>query len=381
MKTNYDYIIAGAGCAGLSLLYRMMLHPFFRDKEILVIEQTEKKVNDRTWCFWENGKGFFEELVRHRWPLLDFHSRGYSSRLNVAPYEYKMIRGVDLYEQVLSEARSHSNIHVIKDKILSLQNEGNRALAVATSAKYSADYLFNSILFRRPAIDGHYNLLQHFKGWTIKTPLSVFESGVATFMDFRISQEYGAAFVYVLPLGPDTALVEYTLITEQTLPPELYDRGLKEYIERVLQIKDYFVIEEEFGVIPMTSAPFSRGDGRVINIGTAGGRTKSSSGFTFSFIQKHSEMIVETLMKNNSFPVGRQRSRFTIYDNILLNILYHKKMDADRIFADLFRKNNAARVLRFLDNDTNLFEELQIMASVPSTVFLPVAFRELVAGK
>ncbi|MDA9638819.1 lycopene cyclase, partial [bacterium] len=50
---KYDFIIAGAGCSGLSLLYKILQTPSLQNKSILVIDKDQKKNNDRTWCFWE----------------------------------------------------------------------------------------------------------------------------------------------------------------------------------------------------------------------------------------------------------------------------------------------------------------------------------------
>ena len=47
----YDYIIAGAGGAGLSLLHYLLDSPILSNKQILVIDQSLNKTNDRTWCF------------------------------------------------------------------------------------------------------------------------------------------------------------------------------------------------------------------------------------------------------------------------------------------------------------------------------------------
>ena len=40
---KYDYIIAGSGCAGLSLLYKILLTPSLQNKSILVIDKDQKK--------------------------------------------------------------------------------------------------------------------------------------------------------------------------------------------------------------------------------------------------------------------------------------------------------------------------------------------------
>src|SRR6188768_2181526 len=118
MDKHYDYIIAGAGCAGLSLLYSMMQHAFFFNKKILVIDKAEKNNNDRTWCFWEQQHGLFEDIVYHRWPQIDFFSSRFSARFDLNPYTYKMIRGIDLYTTVLNKATGFSNIDVVYDEVL-----------------------------------------------------------------------------------------------------------------------------------------------------------------------------------------------------------------------------------------------------------------------
>ena len=63
MQKSYDYIILGAGCAGLSLLMRMIGSNQFNDKKILLIDKEQKNKNDRTWCFWEKDKGLFDPVV------------------------------------------------------------------------------------------------------------------------------------------------------------------------------------------------------------------------------------------------------------------------------------------------------------------------------
>ena len=54
---KYDFIIAGAGCAGLSLLYRILQEPALQNKSVLIIDKDTKNSNDRTWCFWEKNSG------------------------------------------------------------------------------------------------------------------------------------------------------------------------------------------------------------------------------------------------------------------------------------------------------------------------------------
>jgi lycopene beta-cyclase len=224
-----------------------------------------------------------------------------------------------------------------------------------------------------------YYLLQHFKGFLIETKDPTFNPSEATLMDFRVSQHHGATFVYVLPVSEKEALIEYTLFTKELLPEHEYTAAIRNYISSFLNITDYVVKEQEFGVIPMTDIAFTRQVGKVINIGTAGGKTKASTGYTFQFIQKHSQQLVDEILKYG-YPKNEEafaEKRFKVYDSTLLNILSNNKLPGDKVFSDLFEKNPIDRVLRFLDNETTLEDEINLMGTMPAGVFLRAAVKEM----
>lgn len=380
---TYDFIILGAGCAGLSLLMRMMEESFFSEKKILVIDREKKNKNDRTWCFWEKENGLFETIVHHQWEKVNFYADYYCGQLTLAPYRYKMIRGIDFYESILNKAVNFSNIEFLYAEVLSVTSYNKNAIVELENDSITASYIFNSILFdkdKKPATKNLYQLLQHFKGNTIKTETACFDPTVATLMDFRVSQQFGTAFFYLMPLTTTTALVEYTLFTEELLPANAYETALKEYMHQFLGIEKYEVLHEEFGIIPMTNQHFPLQQNRVVNMGIVGGQVKGSSGYAFQFIQKRTAAIVEGLMKGkNAFDsVSFQQKKGNLYDAVLLNVLHYHKMPGHKIFASIFSKNKTETVLRFLDNESNLVEDLQIMSSVPTSIFLPAAMQELI---
>jgi len=381
LPNHYNYIITGAGCAGLSLLMRMLQHPFFDDKKILVIDQSKKITNDRTWCFWEKEPGIFEPIIHHQWARVNFFSGRYSSILDLSPYQYKMIQGIDLYSYVKEASDTRTNIEWRYEIVKSVNSNTDMATVELETKSFTADYIFNSILLEQPKVSkGKYYLRQHFKGWVIETKEPHFDPALATFMDFRVSQKHGTTFIYLMPTSSTSALVEYTLFTESLLEKEEYETALREYISSYLHITDYTIIHEEFGVIPMTNMQFPSQEGRVIYTGIAGGQAKGSSGYVFQFIQKRATQIIESLVtgKQLSLPVTWTDKKFHLYDSVLLNVLHNRKMNGDEIFSRIFQKNPPRRVLRFLDNESNLREDLQIMRSVPSGIFLPAALQELI---
>jgi len=382
-NSDYDYIISGAGCAGISLLLHILQEPELQGKRILLIDSTDKISNDHTWCYWEERSGFLENLVHHQWNSLVFHSDKETISLKIAPYSYKMIRSIDLYAYAQNVTLKRSKVTWKTAMVTGLGNENGLAFVIADGLKYTAEYVFNSAMLEKTKLalekDNCYKLLQHFKGWVIETKEPVFDAGEATFMDFRVGQELGATFVYVLPVSANKALVEYTFFNEKLLDRSAYDTLLKDYLKQYWNLDDYTITETEYGVIPMTNHRFEVHDGNVINIGTAGGWTKASSGFTFQFIQKKTIAITQALVKEKSPIIKRKLSDkiFDLYDATLLNVLVNKKMTGRDVFYYLFSKQKATTILKFLDNETSLAEDLKILSSVPTSIFLPAALKEL----
>lgn len=349
----------------------------FSNKKVLLVDAAKKNQNDRTWCFWEKEAGLFEPIVHKRWDSLWFFGEEFYKDLSIKPYQYKMIRGIDFYNHCRETISQHKNFEWLQANIESVFSDGETGIIV-NGERITADYVFNSILFDKPSLSvKHHWLLQHFKGWQISVAESTFDTATATMMDFRISQEHGTAFCYVLPTTDKTALVEYTLFTPSLLEQEQYDQGLKHYIESILHLSDYTVTDTEFGVIPMTNYRFPKRTGNVINLGTAGGQTKGSSGYTFRFIQEHCKRLVNGLAKTGRPTVDGTSFRFPFYDAVLLQVLQDGVLPGKRVFSTMFRKNRAADNLAFLNNESSLWQELKIISSLPTMPFLKAAVKQV----
>jgi lycopene beta-cyclase len=378
-STHYDYIIAGAGAAGLSLLTRMVTSGKFADKKILLLDKEPKIYNDRTWCFWEREAGFFEALVYKSWPSLWFHGDGFSKQFDIAPYQYKMIRGIDFYNFCFDLVSTQENVTIKYGNVHGMQSNKDETSLLLGDKKYTADYIFNSILFKKPGTTRkQLYLLQHFKGWIVETKEPIFNQQQATLMDFRISQQNGTAFVYVMPFSANRALVEFTMFSKELLAPEAYDRNLEIYISNQLHCDNYSILDMEFGTIPMTNYRFPSNHHHIINIGTAGGQTKASTGYTFMSIQKKTAAIIEALVSNNSITeLKPEPVKYRFYDSVLLNVLATGKLPGDKLFSRLFLKNHPHLIFQFLDNDSSLLQDLQLITTLPIIPFLKAGVQEI----
>ena len=50
---EFDYVIIGAGCAGLSLAYELEINDKLKDKTLAIIEPRTEYNRDKTWSFWK----------------------------------------------------------------------------------------------------------------------------------------------------------------------------------------------------------------------------------------------------------------------------------------------------------------------------------------
>ena len=381
-EIKFDYIIAGSGCAGLSLLYRILSDPILKKKEVLVIDRAEKSSNDRTWCYWESQKGIFDSIVTHEWKTLEFLTSDFTQRFDLKNYSYKMIRGIDFYNHILSFAKTFKNITFKFEKIEKIQTDNNYAFVETEKNKYSSEYVFNSTNLFNPIINTKNSLLQHFEGWVIRTKKPTFNSKIGTLMDFRLNQENGDTFMYVLPTNSNEALIEYTLFSEKVLNKEKYKAELESYIRDYLKIEQYEITHKEFGIIPMSLTKFSRNpnsEERIINIGTAGGFTKASSGYTFQFVQKNSEKIISNLLKGK-LPNPKRTFRdkmFEWYDRTVLEVMISGKMSGKEIFSIMFKNLSPEKILAFLGNESKFADEIKIMNIFPKIPFIIAGIKKL----
>jgi len=371
---HFDYIIAGGGCAGLSLAYHLITSPL-KDKTILIIDKAKKNRNDRTWCFWTDRPTIFDKIVLREWSKVEIID---DERHFIRPLEdldYQMIRSIDFYQFIYKELSKHSNVKFLNGFIDKVQSDEKSASLVVGDKTYTADYIFDS-RFSSESFSPHHPdyhfLFQHFKGWFIKTPVPCFDYYKVTMFDFRTPQNGEVRFFYTLPIDDETALVEYTIFSDNLLTASEYDSALERHLREVLKIKNYQILETEEGIIPMTDFQFPKQEGRrVMNIGTRGGACKASTGYTFLRIQRESEKIVRSLMRDNS-PFYPQKSRFRhrTYDSMILNIMHRDGGLIRDIFMQMFQNNPIERILYFLDERSSLIRDLKIMNSVPSKPFI-----------
>ncbi|MFC4738534.1 lycopene cyclase family protein [Flavobacterium ponti] len=368
---HFNYIFTGTGLAALMTVYEMILSKKTEDKTILLIDSDAKKTNDRTWCFWDDSN-HFEEIIYKEWKNTLFANENYRKQLNIEPYHYKMIQGTDFYKFIFNEISKHENIHFLQEKVIDFSELGNHCLVKTEENNFTCNKVFNSI-FNPNLVTSQkkYPLLQqHFIGWFIKSKESVFDENAATFMDFSVKQKGNTRFMYVLPTSKNEALLEYTLFSKDLLSKKEYENEIELYIKN-LGITEYEIVEKEQGNIPMTCYPFWKNNTKnIINIGSAGGWTKASTGFTFKNVTKKSKELVSFLETNSDFTKFHKKDKFWFYDLLFIDVLYKDNSIGSKVFSGLFQDENSGLILKFLDEETTLFEDLKVILKCPKIPFV-----------
>jgi len=378
--SHFDYIIIGAGAAGLMLADAMTLDDFFSGKSILLLDKDSKQHNDRTWCFWEKEKGQFDAIVHKKWNHIYFGGKRFSKRFNINPYTYKMIRGIDFYQTLLQRIESHPSIVFKQAEVLDVQDDGKQVRVSTSNEKFLAGKVFNSIFnYEMVTCQTKYPVLQqHFVGWFVKTKKPVFDVDQATYMDFSIPQKQNTRFMYVLPTSNTEALLEYTLFSEDLLPKEEYQNAIRAYLKNDLDCSDYEILETEMGSIPMTCYDFQEHHSANIRyIGTAGGWAKPSTGYTFASTARKIPVLIDYIKTGKPLDKLSFKNRFWFYDLLFLDVLYKDNAKGYHVFETLFKNRNPKLIFRFLDEQTTYWEDIKYIRGCPKIPFIKALFARL----
>ncbi|MFB7595297.1 lycopene cyclase family protein [Streptomyces sp. NPDC056160] len=371
-----DVAVVGAGAAGLSLAHRLAGRVRgLRTPSVVLVDAPPGPLRPppRTWCYWAAGPGRFDAAVRAEWRRLRVRPRtGSPVEGDTAPLRYRMIRSHDFERLVSRDLARSPNVRRLEATVDAVEDVPGGAHVHLRDADGRGRLLSARwVLDSRPPGSlpaARTTLLQHFYGWFVRTARPAFDPDTVELMDFRTPQPaHGLSFGYMLPTGPCEALVEYTEFSPRVLTPDHYEAAVRHYADDVLRLGERQVLGTETGVIPMTDAPIPRQTGAsVFRIGAAGGATRPATGYTFAGLQRQTRAVADALRRGRRpVPPAAHSPRSRAMDAVLLRALDSGRVDGPELFSRLFARVPTARLLRFLDGDTRLSEDLSIGLRMP----------------
>ena len=351
---EYDFVIIGGGCAGLSLAYELDIHNKLNDKTLAIVEPRGEYKRDKTWSFWKVDEHNFNDCVKNSWSQFSIKTNSETKVIKCDKFPYESIDSGLFYNKINIQLKKNKNIKFFKNiKDININNS----------------FIFNSLLTLKEDSDS--NIWQHFHGVEIETREAFFNEGTVNLMDFNCEQRDEVHFFYVLPFSKNKAMVETTWLSKKNDSLKDYDSQIKVYLSN-LGIKDYKINYREEGAIPLFY-PMNKKENNKINIGTAGGMTRISTGYTFLNIQEHSKYIrknIENIEMTKVYNIGK---KYKFLDEIFLRVLKKHPEKMPNIFSKIFNSSYGTAI-KFLSNKSNIFEDIAIILKMPKWLFIKSIF-------
>ena len=352
---DYDFIIIGGGCAGLSLAYELEIHKKLENKTLAIIEPRLEYKKDKTWSFWKVINHNFDDCVKRSWQNFSINLPSKTKYLRCSNYPYQSIDSGLFYKKINNKLKENKNISFFKN---------------IEEINHKDSFIFNSV----PSIKiEDNNIWQHFCGVEIKTKENIFDNEIINLMDFDCEQRDSVHFFYTLPFEKNRALVETTWLSKMNDNSlKDYDVQITNYIKKNLKIKNYEIVYREEGAIPLFY-PINIKEKNKINIGTAGGMTRLSTGYTFLNIQEHSKNIrmnIENIQNVTNYEIEK---KYQFLDKIFLKVLEKNPDKMPEIFFKMFNGSTKS-IVKFLSNKSNFFEDFSIILKMPKLIFIKALF-------
>lgn len=367
-----DLVILGAGCAGLSLAARLASGD--GDLRVVLIDPRTEFADDRSWSFWHHDHHALREIVAHEWSGWTYSDLGGRHATHrVAGMSYQYIRGADFYRWALAQIARDDGIDlrlgVAAHDLSSITlPDGSTAVCVATD---HGELLARQVVDTRPRRAAAL-LYQCFSGVEVEHDGGLTAEADAVGLMTRMrSGGGGLGFVYVLPLSPTRALVEWTRFSPVPLAESLVVAERDAELA-ALGLDGATVVREEGGILPMGRMPSVEASiPGVVLAGNAGGALRDASGYAFLRIQRWAQSCAAALARGEDpaphppEPWVRQQM-----DRIFLQaVRAHPERTTDYFMA-MASRVAPRRLLRFLTDRATVGDLASIIAALPLLPFL-----------
>ena len=367
---NFDFIIIGAGCSGLSLLYEMNKSNILKNKTCAVFDKRKQFSKDKIWSYWNVFEHSFSDCLLDQWNKVIVKGNE-EIILDCKDFVYQSVDSDKFYNKILKNISDNKNIKLFLDhSVDEIREENDQIIIKSKNEVFKANLVFDSSLKINNSKDS--KIYQHFYGCEVNFKENINLSKYPTLMDFNCDQGNWTHFFYTLPLNDKKIFIETTWISDQQNSTiDEYMSEINEYIQKNLNYKkEYTFGYNEMGSIPMFHFQQKTEYKKIIKIGTAANLTRKSTGYTFLNIQKFTKELVQKLIKNQIISNVQIQSKYNFLDKIFIKVLLEEKSNMHKIFFRLFKKNNTKDIISFLSNDSNFMQDIKIILSMPKLIFI-----------
>ena len=371
MASNFDIIILGGGCAGLSL--GMRLAKLGQDcPRVAIVEKREQYVADRTWSYWASQSAELKHLARAEWKQVAINGDGKNLCIDCADVPYQAIDAGAFYDAAVAEIVGNPNILFYRGDEVKAVCKVNGLWEVGLSRGTLSG---RQVVDTRPVLDAGCAvplMWQSFSGVEVECAEDIFDDGVATLMDFIQGSEGQVNFLYVLPYSRRRALIEVTVFGRELRSAGDLASILAEQVRKVTRSAAAKIIYREHYAIPMGLPELERSkDESYVRAGIEAGGARPATGYVFQRIQRWAGEASERVRGGQ--PVRGHRVDPWVMrkmDRIFLRVLLRNPERGPELFVRLFAMRDPRSVIRFMHDEATILDYLKIMCALPRGLFL-----------
>ena len=416
MSASFDLVILGGGCAGLSLASRLSALGS-KCPKVAIVESRSDYQHDRSWCFFKDPEAPAPALqtapyiqatplvqkpgannsppaepselpsAQHAWQSMRITTATSAIVIDCGAMPYQMLHSGQFYRDAQDAIAQTGQLKLLLGtSVANPPTKRGELWQVDTSAGLlQSRYVVDTRPVKRPEIGGA-TLWQSFYGQEIECAVDVFDAACGDLMDFSAAEQCGGllafpdavSFVYVLPMSPRRALIEFTVFGPSPLSPDaFYELQAKAVAQRVGN-KTFAVVRTEHGILPMGVKPAPPSlDSSYIFAGLTAGGARPSSGYAFARIQRWAQACADAIAIGNP-PVGHAADGVVLraMDALFLKVVRAHPHVAPDLFLALFAGANTRRVIQFLSDRASLADYAAVVAAL-----LPKPLLRALAGQ
>ncbi len=369
---DYDLIILGGGCAGLSLAMRLAALGT-RCPRTLVVEKRSAYTNDRTWCFWGKSSKHVEHLVQHQWQRVTLRDGDRVVSVDCTSMPYQVITAEAFYRDALRAIAESDRVDLATGVALPAEpvKVGNAWKIATNQGLYSSAKVVDTRPPPQPEI-GAALLWQSFYGCEIESDCDLFDAGCAELMHFTRGPADRVNFNYLLPFSSRRALVEATVFGVVPVGRGQLEGELQNALHRQTRGAGYRVLRTENGILPMGGTRPGKASGATyVKAGLSAGAGRASTGYAFQRIQRWADHCAQALIEGG-LPLNHPSDPALLraLDYLFVSVLRSWPTAAPSLFLGLFERTDTARLIRFLSDAGTLADYAAVAAALPAGLFI-----------
>jgi lycopene beta-cyclase len=384
--SEYDVIILGGGCAGLSLVLRLLEKQL--DLCILILEQRKKYQHDRTWAGWFSQDELrpFNAIADRKYHRWSFSHTDTEHLHTSAQQPYFALHSGTWYEHVLQQIDAAPNVTLRLGETISAE--------AVLQQVHQSTLVFDSTHASAQRNCPQRGLWQSFVGVNVSSDNVLFTSEQAKqaylMHDMQVT-EYGFAFMYCLPQGSHQALCEVTLFTQrdvsravlqsltETWTAHFFNTQLKQPdVALNMQVTEYAHLPMWCDPVPTPLAP------NHFYMGVAGGAMRASSGYAFGTIQRWASSLSQLLAQSEychqqihhdlralrKLKSGRYSWFQRWMDSIYLEVLVNNASVTPTCFMQIAKHLTGDEFARFMSHRATLTIWTKVILALPKWIFI-----------